>query len=204
MKIKITFLEETLGLSPSSPEILDEFIASKAPDAMSVEEEIEALGEEAVINKSKTIFPRIDGKPIIWDYQMKGYFKDACGMLARAKGTKSSQLTAYRKTIDGLLFVYPRAIELNLPKGMMLGECQRPLRVSGPKGDRVAIAASETAPIGTTAEFEISFMDLKASKVSMQDLIVEWLDYGKMRGFSQWRNSGKGRFSWEELKQEPT
>lgn len=28
---------------------------------------------------------------------------------------------------------------------------------------------------------------------------MEWLDYGKLRGLGQWRNSGKGRFTYELL-----
>ena len=30
---------------------------------------------------------------------------------------------------------------------------------------------------------------------------MECLDYGKLRGLSQWRNSGKGRFTYEVLEQ---
>lgn len=29
---------------------------------------------------------------------------------------------------------------------------------------------------------------------------MERLDYGELRGIGQWRNSGKGRFTYEELK----
>ena len=31
--------------------------------------------------------------------------------------------------------------------------------------------------------------------------IREMLDYGKLRGFGQWRNSGKGRFTYEILEE---
>jgi hypothetical protein len=30
-------------------------------------------------------------------------------------------------------------------------------------------------------------------------LVREWLDYGRLRGIGQWRNSGRGRFTWEEI-----
>ena len=30
-------------------------------------------------------------------------------------------------------------------------------------------------------------------------LVREWLDYGAYSGIGQWRNSGKGRFTWEEI-----
>lgn len=29
--------------------------------------------------------------------------------------------------------------------------------------------------------------------------VREWLDYGILRGIGQWRNSGMGRFTWEEI-----
>ena len=29
--------------------------------------------------------------------------------------------------------------------------------------------------------------------------VIEMLDYGKLRGFGQWRNSGKGRFTYQIL-----
>lgn len=31
------------------------------------------------------------------------------------------------------------------------------------------------------------------------ETVREWLDYGQLRGLFQWRNSGKGRFVWEEV-----
>ena len=50
-----------------------------------------------------TIFPRDNGVPIYWDYQIKGFFKDACGMLRKVTGSKSSKIKAYKKEIDGLI-----------------------------------------------------------------------------------------------------
>jgi hypothetical protein len=34
---------------------------------------------------------------------------------------------------------------------------------------------------------------------AIYDLVIECLDYGKRRGIGQWRNSGKGRFTYEVL-----
>jgi hypothetical protein len=210
MIIRLIFREEALGMSPSSANIYDEFIGKNAPDAPSLEEEIDALGVDAVVDKGKTVFPIVDGKPIIWDFQIKGMFKDSCGMLARAEGTLSGQLTAYKKTIDGLIHVKPRKIPIILPNGAEMGECQRPLRAQTAQGERIALANSDTIPAGSTCEFEITFFEMKkkikttdengkAKTHGLRDLIVEWLDYGVLRGFGQWRNSGKGRFEWEEI-----
>jgi hypothetical protein len=201
MKVRLTFTEELLGTASADPEIHAEFIASKGPDAKTLKEEVAALGEDEVVEKSKTIFARdADGDPSLWDYQIKGMFKDACGMLIRATGTKSSSLTAYKKIIDGLVFVLPRQIKIVLPKGGQIGNCQRPLRAQTAQGERIALAHSETVPAGSVIEFEIDAMDLSKGKVPLAECIEEWLNYGAKRGLGQWRNSGKGRFTWELLK----
>lgn len=204
MKVKVTFLEEVLGMSPANPEIHREFIASKAPDAATVEDEVAAIGSEEVFEKGMTIFPRDEqGNPFVYDYQIRGFFKDACGMLSRAAkkdpvtGKKkpcneSSKLKAYKKEIDGLIFVQPRQIPFSLDGEM--GECQRPLRAETLQGPRVALASSETIPAGSSIEFEIILLNEEHEAV-----VREWLDYGIFRGMGQRRNSGKGRFEWQEI-----
>ena len=191
LKVRVDYFEELLGTNPANPEIHSKFIASKAPDAESREQEIAMMGAEEYEEQNMTVFARNEnGIPINWDYQWKGYFKDSCGMLKRAgEGFKSSKLTSYKKVIDGLIFVFPREIPLMLPKGGMIGSCQRPLRASTAQGERVALANSETVPAGTVQEFEIRLL-----KDSLLPVVIEWLTYGELHGTGQWRNSGKGRF----------
>lgn len=161
---------------------------------MKREEEVAAIGVEESIEKAMTVFPRDEsGNPILFDYQVKGFFKDACGVLRQVPGTKSSKLTAFKKKIDGLVFVSPRMIPLDIPDGK-LGTCERPLRAQTAQGDRVALANSETAPAGTIIEFEIQSLNK-----DMLPIVREWLDYGILRGIGQWRNSGKGKFLWMEI-----
>ena len=190
MKVKLTFIEPTLGTWPANEDIARDFIASKAPNASKIDEEIAALGVDAVVEKGKTVFPRKDGRPILYDYQIKGFFKDSCGMLARVKTTESSKLKAYKKIIDGLIFVEPRHIPIEVNGDIR--DCQRPLRAQTMQGERVSLANSEEIPAGSTVEFEIKLLDQSHEK-----LILEWLDYGILRGIGQWRNSGKGRFAYE-------
>ena len=193
MKVRITLLEELLGTASNNREIHSEFIASKAPDAKSREEEIAAIGTDAEIEKSMTVFPKDEnGNPFYFDYQVRGFFKDACGMLRKVTGTKSSGLKAYKKEIDGLIFINERRIPINFDGE--IGNCQRPLRAQTAQGERISLANSETIPAGATMEFTIQCLvdaDMAA--------VIEWLDYGKLRGLGQWRNSGKGRFSWEVI-----
>ena len=197
LKVKVTFTEEVLGTASANPEVHREFIASNAPDAPSMEEEVAALGAEEVFEKGMTVFPRdAEGNPIAWDYQWKGFLKDAFGMLKKVPKTECSKIKAYKKEIDGLIFIEPRAIPFELPDGGEIGVCQRPLRAQTAQGERVALASSECIPAGSSMVFEIQMMlasHLKAVK--------EALDYGRLRGFGQWRNSGKGRFTYEILEE---
>ena len=195
IKIRLTFIEKVLGTAPNNEDVYKDFIASKAPEAKSVEDEIEALGVDAVVEKGMTVFPKdADGNPILWDYQIKGFFKDSCSMLARVgkagKPNESSKMKAYKKIIDGLIFPYPRQIVLHSPSG--IGVCQRPLRAQTPQGERVALAMSEELPAGTWCEFEI-----KCLTEDVIPAVFEWLEYGVLRGIGQWRNSGCGRFTYE-------
>lgn len=193
IKVRITTTEEMLGTASANPEIHSEFIASKAPDAPKMAEEVEAVGAEEVFEKAMTVFPKVNGSPIMWDYQWKGFFKDTCSSLRKVTGTESSKIKAFKKEIDGLIFVEPRAIPITFEGEM--GVCQRPLRGQTPQGERIALASSESIPAGATMEFTITCM------LDNQEAAVrEWLDYGKWRGIGQWRNSGKGRFTWEEVK----
>ena len=51
LKVRLTFLEEVLGTANAEKDIHEKFIASKAPDAPSREQEVEALGIEEVVEK---------------------------------------------------------------------------------------------------------------------------------------------------------
>lgn len=193
MKVRVTFFEEVLGMASADPDIHEEFIASKAPDAPTRQEEIEAIGVDGVIEKSKTVFPRDkEGRPCMWDYQIKGFFKDSCGMLRKVSGSASSKIKAYKKEIDGLIFVKERMIPISFDGE--IGSCQRPLRGQTAQGERISLANSETVPAGATIEFTV-----KCLCDAHINLVREWLDYGELRGMGQWRNSGKGRFKWCEV-----
>lgn len=193
MKIRITFFEELLGTASANPDIHREYIASKAPDAESLKEEVEAIGVDAALEKSMTVFPRNeDGQPILFDYQVKGFFKDSTAALRKVPGSKASKVKAYKKEIDGLLFVSPRMIPLDMPTP--LSTCSRPLRAQTAQGERVALSTSEAAPAGTTVELTVT-----ALTKDMFELAKECLDYGALRGIGQWRNSGKGRFTYEVI-----
>ena len=194
IEVKVTLLEEMLGTGSADPDLHRRFIAEKAPDADKVEEEVEAISDpEQEFEKAMTVFSRNEnGDPIVWDYQWKGYLKDAFKALKKIPGTAASAIKSYKQDIDGLIFVYPRQIEVKLSGPITI--CQRPLRASTPQGERVALASSEAIPAGSTMQFTIQLM-----RDSDEKAVMEALKYGRMRGFGQWRNSGKGRFKIDIL-----
>lgn len=196
--VKLTFTEDILGTCPNDEDIYKNFIVDKAKAkgaeiSQEVEnEELAALPTNEEIEKGMTVFPRTnDGVPFLYDYQIKGFFKDTCGMLKKVKDTESSKIKAYKKEIDGLIFTQPRQIVF---ENWEMDICQRPLRAQTMQGERVALAMSEQIKAGATVTFDIvCFTD------SHIEAVKEWLNYGEYRGIGQWRNSGKGRMLWDLL-----
>lgn len=200
LDIHLTLTEEMLGMAPGDPAIYEKYIASLAPDAQSTEDEVAAIGTDKVLDSKMTVFPRdSDGKPLIWDYQVRGFFKDSIGMLRRAPGTECSKVKTYKKLVDGLLFCFPRQIPITIPDTAPISNCQRPLRTSGPTGERTALAISETVPAGSTMDFSLTML-----ADDMEPWVRECLDYGIVRGLGQWRNSGKGKFTYKITRREKT
>jgi hypothetical protein len=193
LPVHITFMEGVLGTLPNDKEILNSFITSKSADAVSRTDEIEAVGIEEVIDKGKTVFPRDpEGRPFIYDYQLKGFFKEKCSFLKNINGTESAKMTAFKKKIDGLFFIKDRRNPITITDGLSIESCQRPLRAETAQGPRVSLANSEEIPVGSECDFTVLVFDK-----SHIDIVKEWLEYGIVHGTGQWRNSGKGRFICE-------
>lgn len=192
-KVRLTLTEDLLGTMSNNSDIYAEYIATKAPNVDTIEQEIADFDPSQAFEKAMTIFPRLpDGTPYLYDYQIKGFLKDTAAVLRKVTGTQSSKVKAYKKEIDGLVFVEPRKIPIKVIGEMDI--CQRPLRASTPMGERIALAASESIPAGSIIEFEvIAYTD------QLEALTRECLNFGNRRGLGQWRNSGKGRFTYEEI-----
>lgn len=195
LNVKLTFQEPLLGTLPGSEDLYMDYIATKVPEdeRTKIEDEVAALGVDAVAEKKMTVFPKLpDGSPFVYDYQIRGFFKGSCGALRKISKARSAKLKAYKKEVDQLIFVYPRKIPIQLSGDMDV--ISRPLRAATPQGDRVAIAASESAPAGSSIALQIICFDDNDMKI-----VREWLEYGMFNGLGQWRNSGMGRFTWEEV-----
>ena len=196
MKVKITLLEDMLGTAPNNKEIYTDYLASKAPEGKNVKDEIDSIEEPDGIEEMRqmTVFHRNPDtdQPIIFDYLVKGFFKNACSAMREVPKSESSKIKAYKKKIDNLVFVAPRMIDIDMAGEMTI--CERPLRAQTAQGERVALSCSESIPAGSTMEIEITTLT-----DDLMNTVIEWLDYGKLNGLGQWHNSGKGRFSWEDI-----
>ncbi len=205
MEVKLTFTEPLLGTLAANEEIAKEFIMSNHPEGPQ-KDELHTEFPEGDVQKASTIFARDKcyGKPHLWDYQIKGFFKDACLAMIHTDALTKEELKKirltqylYRRSIDKLIFVCPRQIFLELPNNDNLKFCERPLRGETMRGERISLARSEMAPKGTSITIEITTLNPKLDK-----FVKQWLDYGQLNGLGQWRNSGMGRFSYEILKSE--
>jgi len=197
VKYEIKFTEPLLGTLSGNKEIAEEFIISKHPDGRS-EEESAAVPVDETVEKSSTIFARDNGRIMLWDYQIKGFLKEACEqMISSDTMTKEEQKKfrvtqyLYKRTIDKQIFVMPRKIHLELPKGAKTSFIERPLRGQTMRGERICLARSESVPAGTKFHIEIICLNVKLEK-----FIPQWLKYGALLGLGQWRSSGMGRFEF--------
>jgi hypothetical protein len=193
--VTLTFIEELLGATPKNRKIWAGNIGDKADiTEEQYDEELSTVPDNGNgDNKGWTGF-HVDeeGNFFLYDYVIKGFFKDACSMLRRSSSTLSSKLSAHKKIVDGLVMIVPRRLTLHLPPGGEMGTLERPLRAQTAQGERVAIAKSDTFPPGSQVSFEIAVLGKVAEKQ-----LREWLDYGYWRGLCQWRNGGYGRFTYE-------
>lgn len=158
----------------------------------------------------------VSNVPFLYDYQIRGFFKDSCGLLARADKTfngeenPSASLKAYKKCIDGGIFVFPRRIAIITPDTYVeddgitvsnsfnddgtLKVTQRPMRKVGATGEFSTIISSETIPKNSFMKFTIGYTNKE-----YREKIISWLNYGRIHGMSAWRNAGHGTFIWREI-----
>ena len=201
--VRLTMIEPTLGSAPSDPEVYTTYIKSKKPvdlpAATEDEGEVDSLkvNEENKEDEGKfTIFHKLDdGTPFVYDYVIKGFFKNACKSLRKAPGTYSEKLTAYKGLIDGNIFIKQRRLPFKNASKITIFE--RPLRAETAQGPRVALSASERIEAGAVLEF-----DIKLLTPALYGAVIEWLDYGQYNGLCQWHNGGYGRFLYEEIDEE--
>ena len=205
MRIRITFTDPVLGGGMSDPVAHADRISAQAPTPELAASEVASLPEqEEDATTPLTVFYRDEnGGPCLLDYQIRGFLKEALGVRfafeAPALKVHSFSVSywTHKKVVDNAVFVTPRHITLTPPPGTEIETVDldtRALRCTTMRGERIALASSEMLPAGTTAEFEVETLHKK-----LDELLPGCFDYGAKKGIGQWRNSGRGRFTWELL-----
>lgn len=198
MKFKVTLNEQLLGTACANPKVHAEWVAVNSKDEAKILEELAALPAEERYELAMTVFPRENGRVFIWDYQFKGFIKEAVRILAELHDPipiAKSKLTRYTadRIIDNYVFVFPRKIFL-CDESKLGPVCTRPLRAKTAQGERICLASSETVPAGVS--FDVLVNPLTAGLIPV---VLKAMDYGALKGLGQWRNAGNGRFGYETL-----
>lgn len=192
--VTVTFTEPVLGTVPKNEEIYTDHVLAKAVEAEviseeQVAEELETL--ESIEQRGWTGFHSDENGPFLYSYMVRGFFKKAAQVNAKISDSETKKHKAYIKIVNDLVFVEPRRLYLQMPDGSQAGVIERPLRAQTPQGDRVALVKSDTVPAGTVIQFQVCVLGQ-----ATEELLREWLDYGRWSGIGQWRNGGYGRFTY--------
>lgn len=191
-KLKVTFVTGPLGTQPQK-DVATEYITSKVADENGEmpADELATLPEQ--LEKGTTAFHKLNGKPIFYDYQIKGFLKNAGQVFNGLRNVKN-----LRSKVENFIFILPRQIAIHLPEGGEITFCERPLRAQTMQGPRTSLARSEQLPDGSWFECVLKVYDGPISEPLLNDL----LSYGADVGIGQWRGGGRGRFTFEIEKRE--
>lgn len=219
-KFRLDFTENVLGSWPADREIFTRFIATKAPYPWLDENDQDVIPDRTEAT-GMTVFPQDSNGLHIMNYHIKGFLKEAGNNLKGLLNIKN-----LRSKLDNYVFINPRRIYFHRPDGSLIEEpddiLERPLRGETMQGPRVSLVASEMIEAPVYVEFEIEILpngsteeeaegkngkkkkvkkaitDIAKSEINW-DVIYELMDYGRLKGISQWRNGGFGTFEWKEI-----
>lgn len=218
-----TMEEELLANATAAEGIDDDEMKKTPPTIFPVARFFKPANGTRLLDPQYDIIPEdLEGEfvvlPFMYDYQMRGSFKESIAMLAKASGGRAAKnddsvakyacanITSYKKVVDGNWFVTNRKIPLMIPETYIdemgreiptfnekgqLPQIVRPLRADTAKGPRTALAASEYVPAGTEFFLGIRLLNIKDLKACL-----ETLDYKASVGMLQWRGGGKGTLIW--------
>lgn len=192
LRVKLTFNENLLGSLPADEAVLTRFVSSKAPAPWLEAEEGDVLPEYTQ-DRGLTVFPQDENGLFLWNYQFKGFLKEAGNILKEQLKIKN-----LRSKIDNYVFVHPRRLYLQRNGVNILepdGVLERPLRGQTAKGPRVSLVGSEIVNVPVTLDATIEVLRGEVTIKTIKAI----LDYGKLKGLGQWRNGGFGTFTWSEL-----
>lgn len=181
-------IEPLLGTLPKDPDVFTRHVRNQETGT---DEHVPPLAEE---EKGKvtgwTTFPVDElGRPVLLDYQMLGFLKEAGNTIKDQIGVKN-----LRSHIGNTVFVTPRRILL---AEKVDDYYERPLRAMTAQGPRVSVVKSDMILPGKTYQMMVKV--LQGSKVTEQ-VLRACVEYGEMKGLLQFRGGGFGRFKGELVK----
>jgi hypothetical protein len=206
---KLVGITPMLGSNPANPDIHSEFVSSKAAQLERAKAENEMLPTAEELNlkiedikkQGLTVFLRDNGHLVIGNHVIKGFLKSALLTLKDQVG-----IAAAKSKVDNLVFIEPSFIPITR-NGEMLTKAddynERSLRADTMQGPRVGLVSSEEVQAPWELTVSITLLENKGSAKSNPvtwDMIETALLYGRYKGLGQWRNSGKGSFTFERIK----
>lgn len=204
------FTQPVLGTIPKDRNVFENFIMDQAKTEMEKDraaEDADRVPEEMESRGWTGFYEDELGRPILMDYQFKGFLKNAGNIMKGIVGSRTVAVKPkkgeedtgktknevgiknLRSHIEQTVFVSPRQIVLaDKPDDVL----ERPLRAMTMQGPRVTVVRSDMINPGRRYDLEISV--LKDSVVT-EKVIRDLLSYGEQSGLLQWRNGGYGRFA---------
>lgn len=201
---RLTLLEPMLGTQPRDRALYAAYVAARAAGAAMPAAGVQEVASEVndvqeIEERGWTGFAQ-DAEGIhLWDYQLRGFLKEAARVLDLSlPGKRKSSVALGPSVIDRHVFVTPRRIRI-AREGVPLHEpdetLERPLRAMTAQGPRVSLVRSDVVREGATLDISVSLLGDRVT----HELIERLLDYGALQGLGQWRNGSWGRFSWEAI-----
>ena len=193
-KVKIRLLSEMLGTVPANKDIYTQYIESKKPGEI---EDVEVGTVKENDERGYTVFHQDEKGLFVYDYFIKGFFKNAGNVLKDELKIKN-----LKSKLTDLLFVMPRKIYFKKKKAD--GILERSLRAQTQMWPRVTLIKSDFIDSGTELEFELHLVAGRQGKDGSAelkvDLLEKLLEYGAYQGLGQFRNGGYGRFEVISIK----
>jgi len=186
--LQIVTITDMLGTIPKDRNVYENHVMDQAKTEMEkarAAEDAEHVPAMDVETRGWTgFYEDEEGRPILMNYQFKGFLKNAANVLKKSLG-----LTNARSHMNDECFVYPRQ-QIICEKVEAIFE--RPLRAMTAQGPRVSVMRSDVILAGKELNFTLKL--LKESTIKEKHLL-EILDYGTEQGLLQWRNAGYGAFT---------
>lgn len=180
------FIQPVLGTIPKDKNVYENFIMDQAKNKMEADraaEDVDRVPEEVESRGWTGFYEDEQGRPILMDYQFKGFLKNAGNVIKGAVKVKN-----LRSHIEQTVFVNPRSIVLAAKPDDVL---ERPLRAMTMQGPRVSLVRSDMIFPGREYGFKLQVLE---GSVVTESVLRDVLSYGELSGLLQWRNGGYGRF----------